>query len=262
MPLSGESISDDNSNSVFLDNDVLQQVYLVITDATVRVTFVTPYIRLWEHLKTKIEDSINKEVDITFVLRDFANEKFPTKHPPEDLRWLKDHGVKVVKVPNLHSKIYLNERTVLISSMNITEPSIANSRDFAMIVKVEEDVKMFREYVSHLIEKFGPMTRVQPTGDQAVKYASSLIRKFGSMRPELSAGPQIVRDRRKSGTCIRCGQSMAFNKQRPLCENCYRKWARFKNDDFRENHCHSCGKLTETTYARPLCLACYRRETT
>jgi hypothetical protein len=209
-----------------------------------------------EHLKTKIEEATYRKVGISFVIRDFANEKFPKKHPPQDLRWLKEHDVQVVQVPNLHSKIYLNERTVLVSSMNITEPSIANSREFAMIVKGEEDAKKLREYVSRLVEKFALTLPAHSTGQQAVKYASSPIRNSGSMQRELSAGPRTG----KTGTCIRCGANMAFNKERPLCDKDYRNWARFKKEDYPEKHCHSCGKLAETTYAKPLCLNCWKRE--
>ena len=249
-------MSDGDGNSVFLNDEVLTQIYQVITDARSRITLVSPFLDLWEHLKTKIDEATIRKVDISFVIRDFANDKVPKKHPPEDLRWLLEHDVQVVQVPNLHSKIYLNERTVLVSSMNITEPSITNSREFAMIVEGEVDTRRLREYVSNMVEKFGPRLPAHSTGQQAVKYASSLIRKFGSMQPELSVGSQTG----KTGTCIRCGTSIAFNKKSPLCDNDYRTWRRFKKTDYLENHCHSCGKLEQTTYAQPLCSACQKRE--
>jgi hypothetical protein len=250
--------SSDNDNSVFLDNEVLQQIYQVITDATVTITLVTPYLGLWEHLKTKIDEAINRKVGISFILRDFANEKFAKTHPAEDIGWLKSRDIQVIEVPNLHSKIYLNERTVLISSMNITEPSIANSRDFAMIVKSAEDANRFRAYVSILIEKFGRTRPANSIGQRAWNSTSGLIRGIGSMQSPLSAGKQTG----KVGTCIRCGDKMGFNKERPLCDDCYQKWAKFKNEDFREKRCHSCGKIAETTYARPLCITCWRRTVT
>src|SRR5205809_4900886 len=155
----GERTSNDDGRSVFLDHDVEPQIRWVIESATESVTLVTPYLRLWEHLKTGVEDAINRRVGVSFIVRE--DEKFQ----PEDLEWLHQHHVRVIKVPNLHAKIYLNETTVLLlSSMNITRTSTMDSRDFAMIVKSEDDAKMFRQYVSRLVEKFGPTPPVYLAG--------------------------------------------------------------------------------------------------
>jgi len=41
------------------------------SNASERIIFVTPYIGLWEHLKSKIEEAISEKVEITFLIRDF-----------------------------------------------------------------------------------------------------------------------------------------------------------------------------------------------
>ena len=248
MSPSTQTKPDNESGSVFLDNEVLEQIYGVINYAAVGITLVTPYLTLWEHLKTKIEDAKNRKIDISFVIRDFENDKHAQKRPIDDLKWLMNHGVKVIEVPNLHAKIYLNEKTVLVSSMNITAPSVTNSREFVMIVKNEDDAKTLRAYVGHVIEKFGPASAANSTGHQAAKYAPTLIQKFSS-NSEHSAG-----------MCIRCGKKMDFNEERPLCGDCYQKWAKFKNKDYVEKYCHLCGKVGETTYAKPLDRNCWIKE--
>jgi hypothetical protein len=210
---------------VFLDDEVLPQILQVVRNASQLVTFVTPYVRLWGHLQTAMDEAIDRRVSIIFVVR--AGER----NQSEDLEWLREHGVRVYEVPDLHAKIYLNEKTVLVSSMNITEKSTTNSHEFAITVRGEDDAKKFRDYVARLTGKVNASRPARPARQEA----------------ELA------------GICIRDGSRMGFNTARPLCAKCYPEWARYKNEDYLEKYCHSCGKLTKTTYARPLCLACYKK---
>ena len=211
--------------SVFLDGEVLPQILQIVRNASQLVTFVTPYVRLWGHLQSAMDEAIGRGIAISFVVR--AGER----NQSEALEWLREHGVKVYEVLHLHAKIYLNERTVLVSSMNITEKSTTNSHEFAMIVQSEDDSKKFRDYVARL------------TG------------KVNASRPARSVRQQTE----QVGICIRDGSRMDFNAGRPLCAKCYLEWARYKNEDYLEKYCHSCGKRTKTTYARPLCLECYKK---
>ena len=69
----------------------------------------------------------------------------------------------------------------------------------------------------------------------------------------------IGRQRKKSGKqgyCIRSGDGIPFNLGRPLCLDCYRKWAEYENRNYGEIYCHSCGNEAETTFAKPLCRTC------
>ena len=59
--------------------------------------------------------------------------------------WLINRKVKIYTIDWLHAKIYLNEHTVLISSMNILKSSISNSLDFIMIVRNAADEDKARE---------------------------------------------------------------------------------------------------------------------
>jgi phosphatidylserine/phosphatidylglycerophosphate/cardiolipin synthase-like enzyme len=208
-----------------LDDEVLPQILLIVRDASQLVTFVTPYVRLWGHLHDAIDEAMSREVAITFVVR--AGER----NNSEDLEWLREHGVKVCEVPHLHAKIYLNEKMVMVSSMNITEKSTTNSLEFAMIVRSEDDAKKLRDYAARLTRKVNAPPPARPTKQQTEQKA----------------------------ICIRHGGEMDFNTARPLCPKCYLEWAKYKNELYEEKYCHSCGKRTKTTYARPLCRDCYKK---
>jgi len=219
------TVSRGDGGPVFLDDEVLPQILQIVRDASQLVTFVTPYVRLWGHLQNAIDEAIGRGVAIWFVVR--AGEKKQS----EQLEWLRKHRVRVSEVQHLHAKIYLNERKVIVSSMNITEKSTTNSLEFAMTVQSEDDSRRFRDYVARL------------TG------------RVDTSRP---ARP-VRRDIEQGGICVRDGSKMAFDTSRPLCAKCYLEWAKYKNEDYVEKYCHSCGKPTKTTYARPLCLACYKK---
>ena len=142
-------------------------------------------------------DALERKVDITFFIREGENLR-----RPEDLRWLRAN-VKVYEVPNLHAKIYLNERTVLVSSMNILRSSINDSKEFAMIVKSEVQKKIFRDYVSGLIPKFSTTKSSHSIGN----YVSGLIAKA----TETQTSHSIERQTSEAGTCIRGGEKIPFN---------------------------------------------------
>ena len=66
---------------------------------------------------------------------------------------------------------------------------------------------------------------------------------------------------RSGAYCIRCGSGIDFDQDRPLCEDCYKKWAVYKDPNYPERQCHRCGGKHKTSYARPLCRECYRAAT-
>jgi phosphatidylserine/phosphatidylglycerophosphate/cardiolipin synthase-like enzyme len=245
LPASAERELDDGPKSVFVDDEVEPQVLQVIRGATKYITFVTPYVDLWMHLTDAMHDAINKGVEITFFIREGEN-----RQRPEDLKWLRDN-VKVYEIPNLHSKIYLNETTILVSSMNITESSTRNSKEFAMIVRRQGDATVFREYVSRLIGKAAIAQSAHPIRN----YVSGLVGKATMTQPPRLSGRQSSED----GYCIRSRDKIPFNAEKPLCADCFSKWNKYHDEDYAEKYCHSCGKSAKTTFAKPLCMVCWKK---
>jgi phosphatidylserine/phosphatidylglycerophosphate/cardiolipin synthase-like enzyme len=237
---------DRDDKEVFFDEGVQQQFFELIRGATESIIFVTPYIELWVHLKDEMRDAIARNVDVTFLIREGE-----TPRRPEDLEWLYANKVKVYLVPNLHAKIYLNEKTVLVSSMNIHRTSIIDSKDFAMIVKNEDDAKMFREYVSRLVGK-ATLARTSPSVRDRL---SDFVEKATIAQSVRSFQHQTSQD----GYCIRSRDKIPFNTEKPLCAECFRQWNKYQDEDYAEKYCHSCGKSVKTTFAKPLCMDCWKK---
>ena len=128
---------------------------------------------------------------------------------------------------NLHAKCYLNEKMAVIGSMNMYEFSEKNNREMGVLVTREHDPDVFEDAWNETKSIYAE-----------VKFESSTL-----------ASAQ--------GFCIRCSGQIGFTPKKPLCENCYKEWAKFKNKNYREKHCHKCGNLEATTVVRPLCGTCF-----
>ena len=225
------------SKAVFLDADVTPKVLSVITEAQKFVVFVTPYLDLWRHVEIAIEQAVKRGIDARFIVR-----ADPKVTEGKDVEWLLNQRVKVFAVEGLHAKIYLNEKTTVLSSMNITEPSTGNSMEIAYIVRDSQDAQMVRDYVfKHL------MSIAKPAGPAA---------KQATPPPTLGRLPQAV----AVGACIRCGNHITLDPLRPLCGPCYDSWAEWSNPDYEENFCHRCGRRASVSHARPLCNSCYHAQ--
>jgi phosphatidylserine/phosphatidylglycerophosphate/cardiolipin synthase-like enzyme len=234
-----------DGKTVFFDQRVQLQFFDLIESARESIIFVTPYIDLWENLKRALREAVERGINVTFFVRVDQHTR-----EPEDVQWLQDNKIKVHPVQNLHAKIYLNERTVLISSMNILRSSIMDSKEFAMIVMNEADKKMFRDYVSGLIPK-----STAQSSHSVGNYVSGLIAKATAAQSSRPTERQTL----QTATCIRCGDNIRFNTDKPLCADCYKEWAKYKKEDYPEKYCHSCGKLAKTTFEKPECLVCWKK---
>jgi phosphatidylserine/phosphatidylglycerophosphate/cardiolipin synthase-like enzyme len=143
----------------------------------------------------------------------------------------------------LHAKIYLNEREVLVSSMNLHQFSANNSLEIGLLVKDKEAESQVRRYVTQTL--MGRAVRISiETAGPARTPANN------SARPVQSAAV---------GYCIRCSSPIALNPSKPLCSAHYEVWAAWGNEDYEEEFCHACGRPWETSYAKPLCRSCYQR---
>ena len=128
--------------------------------------------------------------------------------------------------------------------MNLYEFSEKNNDEMGVLVSREDDEDLYNEIFkeSKAILDKSEQVRMTFTRDEPV----------GDSEAQPTAGTP------KNGFCIRCGDTVPANPDRPYCERCFKIWNRFKNDDFEEKHCHTCGKEHKATMVKPLCLTCYR----
>jgi len=213
------------------DEDVPGRILKVIRDARKYIVLVTPYLDLWDRAEQAIKVAVRNGVEVTVIIR-----KDPKVLAKDDVAWLIDNGVRVLAVDDLHAKIYMNEESVVLSSMNLTHGSTTKSLDFAVVLQDEDLSKEVRDYVSRTVGALA----------DEVKGKGKVTKFFNRIADAIR------------GHCIRCGRAITKNPDRPLCDDCYDVWAEYENSDFQEKVCHSCGEPAPTSYAKPLCAGCYR----
>ena len=257
---------------VITNDEVSMKVLEIIRGAKEYVFLVSPYIDFWEHLKTAIAGARRAGVDITFVHRHeegTGNTRSSAK-AREDLAWLRAQGVKVYAVPHLHAKIYYNESTALLTSMNLLLSSMSNSREVGVVIP-QESAADLRAYVEHLRgEAKAPVvaaTKAASAGDRPRPQREE--QPVGAGHPgRPTKPPSLAQEAAKvfkgvlgalksDGHCIRCGDSLPDNSNKPLCPKCFAKWSVYENPDYPEAYCHRCGHKRKTSFAKPLCAACY-----
>jgi hypothetical protein len=204
--------------------------------------------------------AIGRGVQITAIYRT-DDEKSKT-----DIDWLGSNGAAVYAVEKLHAKIYLNESSVIVTSMNLHESSSKNSKELAVRIADEDGKMEIRRYIQQLKE-LGCQEYPKPLSLKQ----SDQNPKPGALQPLKSNGRRhdplpdsvvkvwnIVKRAVTSGKCIRCREQIQYGPEKPFCDTCYKAWSRYKRSSYGEKYCHRCGQESSTTQAKSLCRICYQ----
>jgi phosphatidylserine/phosphatidylglycerophosphate/cardiolipin synthase-like enzyme len=232
----------ESPKTVFVDDAVPSKVLDIIQDARKYVIVVTPFVKIrdWRHAENALDLAVKKGVKVATIVR--CKDEKPDWGDIEEVIWLQQHGVDVRTAEYLHAKIYLNEREVLVSSMNLHQFSANNSSEIGILVRDKEAEAQVRKYVVQTL-----MGRAKRLG--VVTAGPARPAATNSARPAQAA----------AGFCIRCSTPITLNPSKPLCPGHYEVWAAWGNEDYEEEFCHACGQPSDTSYARPLCRDCYQR---
>ncbi len=96
----------------------------LIEESDKELILVSPYVELsnWNKMKKCIDRAIKRGVKIIFVAR---------KNAKQNLSFLKQSGIKLILVNDLHAKLYINDSYGIVTSQNIVYYSDINSIDIA-----------------------------------------------------------------------------------------------------------------------------------
>lgn len=199
--------------TVWTDDEVATQVLTIVRDAEKYVILVSPYLDLgwWGHAKTAFELALRRGVKIRVILRSNTQESKGEKGE-EDIAWLLGKGVEVRLLENLHAKIYLNEKDIVVGSANLTQSSMKNSHEIVLLIKNDLVEQKVRDYVTKtLMQLAKPLESVVVV---SVKETSAAY---------FPPAPQVA-----GGICIRCHRQISLDHSKPLCDGCYDEWAEWE----------------------------------
>lgn len=135
--------------------------------------------------------------------------------------------------------------------MNLLKSSALDSIEFAVAVsrQVQPEAYSRTEEICNSLIGLAQQDRLR-----AAEHTPAPRQSSGASRPEKQ---RAERSRKSQGHCIRCTEEITLDPEKPLCADCYKKWAKYEDEDYAEKCCHACGKKTATSMRKPLCRTCY-----
>ena len=207
----------------------------ITRNAKDRLFLISPYLQLSKTFFQRLKDADRRNVAITLVCKKGALK------PDERSQLQQLKNLSIYFHEDLHAKSYFNEECMVITSMNIYEFSEKKNREMGILIRKEDDNKVFNDAVKEVESIINSSTK-----DDSRKH------KNDSYYPRT----------KQNGYCIRCGAIIPYDLDRPFCHKCFLKWLEWENPDYEESCCPTCGKPTPTSKAEPQCYSCYRKSRT
>jgi len=126
---------------------ITSEILNLINDANEYLILVSPYVNFnnWDRIKVDISNAIKRGVKIQFYAR-LDNENFKTWEQIEEL------GIKPKLIRNLHAKVYFNEKSGIVTSMNLLTSSNLNAIEFGSIYHTEDELSELQSFVKKHLE--------------------------------------------------------------------------------------------------------------
>lgn len=202
------------------------------------LVIVTPYFNPWAQMLAEIERAAQRRVDVRLIVREDEVERMRAALAP-----CHACGVKIHSRTRLHAKLYVTEAAAILTSMNLLETSANDSWEAGIQVEkagAPDAYRRLRNQAQDLIE----------SSEEIHSPERARTRRAPAERPLAGAPPA-------KGACLRCGEKIRFDPEKPLCFDCYGSWKKYGNEDYEEKHCHACGEQKPTSVAKPLCRPCW-----
>jgi len=97
-------------------------------------------------------------------------------------------------------------------------------------------------------------TKVDTLSDFFLNKQKTSSRKLQSKNNKINQEEFQKLQTNKIGYCIRTGESIPFNLDRPLSDKAFNSWSKYKDEDYKEKFCHYSGEKSngETSFAKPI----------
>ena len=256
-------------------NELNLGVENIIKDAEQLLLIVSPYIKLHPRYKDcllKHKSSPKFHIVIVFG----KNEGDITKSiPKEEIEFFSSFpNIEIKYEERLHAKFYANERSSLITSMNLYDYSQNNNIEAGIFMETHilDNISKSRsldeqafDYFLDVSENCELLFKKEPKFEKGImgfkkKYVESIITE--NKIEDIIKGKKTERPKQKvqnEGYCIACGKDIKLNPKVPYCKSCYSEWQKHKNKLNKEQYCHICVDENKSSLSRPACINCYRK---
>lgn len=125
--------------------EISGKIMSLIAEAKQFVIIVSPYYNFsrWDKLLRVLEKATSRGIKMTFYVREGEYKS---------IQELRKFGLEYIEFENLHAKLYLNESTGIISSMNLNMSSDTNSLDIGCQTENEKEYNLVLDFYNKYIK--------------------------------------------------------------------------------------------------------------
>jgi phosphatidylserine/phosphatidylglycerophosphate/cardiolipin synthase-like enzyme len=220
----------------------------LIKYAEEKLVLISPYLKLSKDFKELLTYRNSKEKISTII---FGKQELN----PNEMKFLEGLRFVILKFnQDLHAKCYMNDKQMIITSLNLYEFSMANNKEMGVLIDRSDpnDQILFDEALTEIeyIISTSETFEFKTSSKETPKVEKPAKKKF-TRKPD-----------GKLGHCIRCGIEIQLNPKVPYCKKCFSSWRKYENPEYKEKHCHICGKDSASTIVKPTCYPCYKSNKT
>lgn len=157
-------------------NVISGEIFKIIDEANEVLVLVSPYIKIsgWPKLTNRLKAVIERGIDIKAYVRDGQKNL-------NSIDELQQLGITPYLIPNLHAKLYFNEKDAITTSMNLLKSSDQYSLEVGHKVQADEEYEDIVNYYKKYIAPFeSNQADFKTTLEDEVKYR--LKNKFPKLK--------------------------------------------------------------------------------
>ncbi|HEY4650264.1 MAG TPA: hypothetical protein VIG72_02570, partial [Pontibacter sp.] len=157
---------------------------------------------------------------------------------------------------DLHAKCYLNDDSMIITSLNLYEFSMANNKEMGVLINKNDpaDSRLFEEALNE-VDYINQNSKRFEVGSSKSSFNKSIFNNVAEKsETKVKNVDNAPSNYKPKGYCIRTGVEIPFNPDRPLSYEAYQIWNQFGDIDYPERFCHFTGEPSkgETSVRRPI----------
>lgn len=247
-------------------NSELEKIF---ENAEREIILISPYIKLHDrYISSLKEKKENPNIQIIVVFG--KNEEDISKSmKEEDFNFFKEFpNIEIRYERRLYAKYFANEEKAILTSMNLYGYSQDNNIEFGILTKGTTETldRKAWECFDRVIKQSETLFHREPQYEKAMlglskKYTESVTKidklsDFFKNKNDFQNNKKTFNTEKpvQLGYCIRTGEKIPFNIEKPMSEKAFESWLKFKNEDYSEKYCHFSGELSngETTFSKPI----------
>lgn len=120
---------------------VSYQVELIIKEAKKKLVLISPFVQISKVLLERLQNASDKGVQIHLI---YGKDELK---PVEKKQLNSIENLRLYYYQNLHAKCYFNEKTMVVTSMNLYEFSDKHNREMGVLIQKSDDAEMFNDGV-------------------------------------------------------------------------------------------------------------------